>query len=523
MMAAWMAYSLFVSLFVACAARAAESGLRIYGRPLRALWAGALGVSLALPAAAYLLPSSRPLSSAPLGLGPALDGALELAPNVIAPVSAVVPPESLLARLDAVLALLWVIASLALLSFHIGSYVRLRRVSRRWSAGAIAGRKVLLSETLGPAVIGSFRGRILLPRWALELEDELRRIILVHEEEHLRAGDHRLLHGALVALLLAPWNLPLWWQFRRLRLAVELDCDQRVLRRGVRPGVYGRLLLEIGRRHSRTGFLPAAFSEPRPLLEERVRNITPSVPGRRRGRAIAAAGLGGLSLALACAAPSPERGAGIEPAGERAKLTGVVADARTGAPLASAAIVLEGADRGALSAENGRYYIVNAEPGVYDVTVALPGYETFRAEDVELEAGETRLLDIALTPSVPAPPLSERPVFTPYTTRPRIKDRRQAVEIVERHYPEHLRQSGIGGTTNVWVLIGEDGRVKNTQVQKSSGNPELDEAAQAAAWQFEFIPARDKDKAAAVWVAIPIAFSVDRGPGPSPEPPAGDG
>jgi hypothetical protein len=37
---------------------------------------------------------------------------------------------------------------------------------------------------------------------------------------------------ALLVAVLVPWNLPVWRQLRRLRLAMEVDCDARVLRGG---------------------------------------------------------------------------------------------------------------------------------------------------------------------------------------------------------------------------------------------------------------------------------------------------
>ncbi len=114
---------------------------------------------------------------------------------------------------------------------------------------------------------------------------------------------------------------------------------------------------------------------------------------------------------------------------------------------------------------------------------------------------------------LPPPPsdasrLGDRPVFTPFTVRPEIKDRRKALRIVERAYPRLLRDAGIGGTVNVWVFIDTRGIVKNAQVQKSSGNRALDDAALAAAKKFEFTPALNRDKRVAVWVAIPITFAV---------------
>ena len=116
---------------------------------------------------------------------------------------------------------------------------------------------------------------------------------------------------------------------------------------------------------------------------------------------------------------------------------------------------------------------------------------------------------------LPPPPsdaskLGDKPVFTPFTVRPEIKNRREAVRIVERAYPKLLRDAGIGGNVNVWVFIDVNGKVKNAQVQKSSGNSSLDNAALTAAQKFQFTPALNRDKRVSVWVAIPISFSVRR-------------
>jgi outer membrane biosynthesis protein TonB len=77
--------------------------------------------------------------------------------------------------------------------------------------------------------------------------------------------------------------------------------------------------------------------------------------------------------------------------------------------------------------------------------------------------------------NLPPPPsdasrIGDRPVFTPYTVRPEIKDRRRAVGIVMAHYPKILQDAGIGGTVYVWLFIDTEGRVQNAQVQESSGN-----------------------------------------------------
>jgi protein TonB len=115
--------------------------------------------------------------------------------------------------------------------------------------------------------------------------------------------------------------------------------------------------------------------------------------------------------------------------------------------------------------------------------------------------------------NLPPPPsdasrLGDQPVFTPFTVRPEIKNRRRAVQIVEQSYPKLLKDAGIGGTVQVWVFIDTKGVVQNAQVQKGSGNKTLDEAALGACKQFEFTPALNRDQRVPVWVAIPITFSV---------------
>lgn len=114
---------------------------------------------------------------------------------------------------------------------------------------------------------------------------------------------------------------------------------------------------------------------------------------------------------------------------------------------------------------------------------------------------------------LPPPPsdasrLGDEPVFTPFTVKPELKNKREALRIVEKAYPNLLKQAGIGGTVGVWVFIDTNGIVKNSRVAKSSGNKTLDQAAKEAAIKFEFTPALNRDQKVPVWISIPITFSV---------------
>src|SRR6266446_2657425 len=129
--------------------------------------------------------------------------------------------------------------------------------------------------------------------------------MLAHEEQHMRAADPVLHAGALVAVLVAPWNLALWWQWRRLRLAVEMDCDARVLAQGPSAPAYGELLLRVGKRRSTQLLGAAAFGEPASFLESRIRRMVAVVPRWRWAGVAAAVVLAGGAIVGACETPRP--------------------------------------------------------------------------------------------------------------------------------------------------------------------------------------------------------------------------
>ena len=54
-----------------------------------------------------------------------------------------------------------------------------------------------------------------------------------------------MLFVASLLLVLVPWNISLWWLLRRLALAIEIDCDRRVVNALGNPNRYGELLIEV--------------------------------------------------------------------------------------------------------------------------------------------------------------------------------------------------------------------------------------------------------------------------------------
>ena len=102
-----------------------------------------------------------------------------------------------------------------------------------------------------------------------------------------------------------------------------------------------------------------------------------------------------------------------------------------------------------------------------------------------------------------------RPVFTPYTVRPSLRNLDEVKATLEREYPPLLEDAGIGGTANVWFFIDEEGKVQRVQIDQSSGHQALDEAALRVADVLKFTPALNRDRPVPVWVSLPIAFTTD--------------
>lgn len=334
MIALWVVYATVVAGVVGLAAWAVERVLRAWGRPFRHLWVGALLGSLLLPLAAATLPFSgaSPAGEDADGVAGELPALVTGADAVTggdvvaaaAPASSVMawgvellgPVAPRLASFDGALRAVWALATAgALLVLLLGLRAMARRRSG-WTRRTVEGRPVLVAPDFGPAVVGVRRPEIVVPEWALRLERRLLQLVLLHEDAHRSAGDTALLTAGVLAVAAAPWNPFLWWQLRRLRLAVEMDCDRRVLGRGVSRVAYGRLLLEVGRRQPRPGLAVAALAEPKSFLERRIHMITTRGSNRSPLRAVVALSFAALLAVVACETPTPmELEAALDEAG----------------------------------------------------------------------------------------------------------------------------------------------------------------------------------------------------------------
>ncbi|HEV7389343.1 MAG TPA: M56 family metallopeptidase [Gemmatimonadaceae bacterium] len=297
MIVGWMMYSILIGGLCALAAHALENAARLFGKPSRWIWFVAMGATLgislmamrtAIVGATTLIPRRRGASW--------LDG----------PASSYIRYYDSLAQWDVILSpLLWASSALVAAVFAIAIW-RLVQRRRVWQSASLDGHSVLVSDAEGPAIVGLIKSAIVVPKWALAESERVRSLIMAHELEHQRAGDHLLSALAIVATVAQPWNPAVWWIASRLRLALEVDCDSRVLRRGSDPRTYGLLLLEAGSRAAGCRLPTPALSRPLSSLEERLRIITAE---RRSGRTRAARLALVAAILIATAAFIPEPGA----------------------------------------------------------------------------------------------------------------------------------------------------------------------------------------------------------------------
>ena len=317
-MIAWMLYTLVVTAVIAAAARAAETLARVVGCRLRWVWGGALLLSAVLsassalrlargaPSASFAIgsvgelarvgPDPSPIERAQLALGilgRSLDAPMRSGARALD--GAIAPTHALLA---------WLVISLGLTALFVAVARRAARLRATWPSHRLCDVDVRVSPTIGPVALGIIRPEIVVPRWLLERCVEEQGLAVAHEREHLRARDPLLIALGWSVVIAAPWNAALWYMVSRLRLAIEVDCDARVLRRGASARAYGTLLIDVASSASPLGLGALALVNAS-HLHERIVMLRPESTPFRRLRAAAALPCAMLGLLVACQATVP--------------------------------------------------------------------------------------------------------------------------------------------------------------------------------------------------------------------------
>lgn len=321
MITLWMLSAVVFTAFLAVAAWWGERALHAAGRQTRGVWLFALAAGTLWP---VLVPLLRRLSPAPASasLGVAVLDTVHIAPDAVRSTVGWLPIA------DRAMLGLWIAGSLLLLVRYAGVWRAVRALRRSAESRRVDGVEVLVSRDIGPAVVGVRNAAVLLPHAVLDLDAPLRALVLRHEEEHRRARDTWLLLALAIAVAAMPWNVPLWWIAHRARLALEVDCDARVLAAGGSATRYVQVLLLAAQRTSAAPLTPMLVAS-RTHLERRIaamqERIAQEKKGRRRTLRIAgAAAACVVALAVACSSPIADQtaapnssGSSVPAAGDR--------------------------------------------------------------------------------------------------------------------------------------------------------------------------------------------------------------
>lgn len=403
----WMLYSLVIGGVVVLAALAAHDAQRAANRSVRWVWCGAIALIVAL---SFSAPLRRSTSSQRVSLPAAMkvDAATDTVPTqrrsmtdvwsmvqsaVSAPLSVVLQAtQRTLSRVPLPVqrgvAVFWSLASLATLFAFTLSYLRVRRQMRDWPIQKLGEVNARIAPSAGPAVVGLVPSEIILPSWLMDCPPEEQALVITHEHEHVRAGDPWLLVLACAAVACMPWHPALWFALGRLRLAVELDCDRRVLRRGIPAAAYGSLLIDLSALHPALPSAMPAFSCNGSYLERRLVAMTSRPTRFATGRRLVGGLIATVALITACESKLPTS-AEIDRmdagSAERALVAGAKAEYEV-----NGYVVTEDIAKKIEAARIASVSVSNARPGVKRISI-VTDQGMFRDTLTQLERAKVEL------------------------------------------------------------------------------------------------------------------------------------
>lgn len=318
-------YSLVIGAVLGAGAWLADKLARRAGVPQRFVWFGAMTVLFALTVSSPWRGTTATVVELPV-LVQATTEAVAVAPEAswwatilthvsdassaavntlafsLTGISARVAPEMNLAFGAA-----WLLLSAVLLAVLLLTLRRLDALRRGFPRAQLHGMQVRVGALRGPAVYGVLAPEIVVPTALLTRSADEQQLVLAHENEHRRARDPFLLALTAILVALLPWHPFAWWCASRVRLATELDCDARVLRRGTSARRYGALLLAVADSMSSAPRARHALAllDSRRHLERRILAMT-TRPTRRAPLAVTALSLvGATAIFAACSTDVP--------------------------------------------------------------------------------------------------------------------------------------------------------------------------------------------------------------------------
>jgi bla regulator protein blaR1 len=319
MILSWALSLLIVSALLGTAALLVERVLRAHHRATRFPWLVAMLASFFLPLLASWIGARSATRQAETPAAAVFNGSVgsPYSGTFWTDLGATSTNIDKHQRLDRTILRLWVASTVLTGALIVVNIWQIRRRRRGWRQGTMSGAAVLIAPDTGPAVLGIFRPKIVVPEWLVSAPLDTQRHVIAHECAHVHVRDSALLALSMLPILLTPWNSLLWWQARRLRMAIEVDCDRRVLVHGIDMKRYAEVLMQFGLRRSSLLGAIASMSESPSTLEKRITLMAQPKVARWTVSSIALVAMAiGTVAAATSVVPPPLRLAAVTPNSE---------------------------------------------------------------------------------------------------------------------------------------------------------------------------------------------------------------
>ncbi len=166
-----------------------------------------------------------------------------------------------------ILPFIWIAVGAALLIYGTLSYIRLKF---KISNAVRDKNNIYLSEKVdSPFVCGFLKPKIYFP---YNIDADAKSCILLHEQAHIKTGDHIFKAIGFILLCFYWFNPLIWISYFLYCKDIELACDEAVLKGygEERRKQYAQAIIEIGVNKVRLSACPVAFGEV--SIKERVKN-----------------------------------------------------------------------------------------------------------------------------------------------------------------------------------------------------------------------------------------------------------
>lgn len=148
--------------------------------------------------------------------------------------------------------------------------------------------QVLKSERIKTGMtLGILRPLIILPEDAESWNEQRRHLVIAHEMAHIKRHDALMEELASIVTVLYWYNPLVWMALSRLRIERERDCDNAVLRSGVKPSDYAMQLMEMAEDVSNNislAWQPVGISQNSNLKDRLLHILNPNIRRGAMGR-----------------------------------------------------------------------------------------------------------------------------------------------------------------------------------------------------------------------------------------------